>query len=420
MSDINLSMNLSSDRSDIISFQSIDNDSLAIVTQQYYGNPIIVAPTLLQSSRINQNNQRSLTWNILLTDEQDEVSEKFLRMYNEPITVTEKFGSAILTVPDNIRKQADELFKPSEINPNEIFDWVNSKVSWILPSSYQQYLKSIPSNVLEKRERHVLYPWTQWNTSTGTQRRPSLNTAVASPAASDRSMSSSSSSVHAMHGRSPNNNNNNNNNNSNSSSSSNNNNSFGYWGGGGGGTVAAAAAAGTADCTLSSSSASELSFSHWSGVDATSSPQQQQQYHHHQYHYQQQQQQQSGAGWSPVQAVQSSPSDCGRSVSSAEFVQYNATAADGRSPSPTAVRWPSRLFYCVNTDNNTINKLVEHYCTFCYKNHEPPEVYGNHLVRDDTRTTCPKLRALRCKHCNGTGDNAHTIKYCPFLYSNYS
>lgn len=272
------------------------------------------------------------------------------------------------------------------------------------------------NQVLEKRERHVLYPWTQWNTSTGTQRRPSLITAVASPAASDRSMSSSSSSVnvHAMHGRSPNNNNNNNNNSS-SSSSNNNNNSFGYWGGGG--TVAAASR--TADFTLSSSSASELSFSHWPGVDATSSPQQQQQYHHHQYHYQQQQQQ-SGAGWSPAQAVQSSPSDCGRSVSSAEFVEYNATAADGRSPSPAAVRWPSRLFYCVNTDNNTINKLVEHYCTFCYKNHEPPEVYGNHLVRDDTRTTCPKLRALRCKHCNGTGDNAHTIKYCPFLYSNYS
>jgi len=81
-----------------------------------------------------------------LTDDQDEVSENFLRMYNEPATVAENFGSAILTVPENIRKQADELFKPSEINPNEIFDWVNTKVSWILPSSYQQYLKSIPPN----------------------------------------------------------------------------------------------------------------------------------------------------------------------------------------------------------------------------------------------------------------------------------
>ena len=82
-----------------------------------------------------------------MTYDQDEVSENFLKMYNGPITVAEKFGSAILTVPENIRKQADELFKPSEINPNEIFDCVNTKVSWILPSSYQQYLKSILPNV---------------------------------------------------------------------------------------------------------------------------------------------------------------------------------------------------------------------------------------------------------------------------------
>jgi len=82
-----------------------------------------------------------------LTYDQDEVSENFLKMYNETTTVAEKFGPAILAVPENIRKQADELFKPSEINPNEIFDWLNIKVSWILPSSYQQYLKSIPPNV---------------------------------------------------------------------------------------------------------------------------------------------------------------------------------------------------------------------------------------------------------------------------------
>lgn len=83
----------------------------------------------------------------MLTDDQDEVSQRFLGMYNEQKLVTEKFGTDILMVPENIRKQADELFKPSEINPNKIFDLVNTKVSWILPSSYQQYLKSIPKNV---------------------------------------------------------------------------------------------------------------------------------------------------------------------------------------------------------------------------------------------------------------------------------
>lgn len=61
---------------------------------------------------------------------------------------TERFGPAIMVVPKNIRQQADELFRPSEIDPNEIFDLVNVRqVSWILPSTYQQYLKSVPPNV---------------------------------------------------------------------------------------------------------------------------------------------------------------------------------------------------------------------------------------------------------------------------------
>lgn len=124
-----------------------------------------------------------------------------------------------------------------------------------------------------------------------------------------------------------------------------------------------------------------------------------------------------------------SPSAFSRSGSSANnLLQHNTH--DHHRPLPIsqsvyvgsgvpAVRYPSRLYYCVNTENHTINKLVEHYCTFCFKNKEPPEVFGSHLVRDATRTICPKLRALRCKHCNATGDNAHTIKYCPFFYANY-
>lgn len=82
-----------------------------------------------------------------MTDDQDDVSQHVLKMYYEPILFTEKFGPGILMIPENIRKQTDKLFEPSEINPNEIFDLENIKVSWILPSSYQQYLKSIPENV---------------------------------------------------------------------------------------------------------------------------------------------------------------------------------------------------------------------------------------------------------------------------------
>uniref|UniRef100_A0A2S2Q2T7 Nanos protein n=1 Tax=Sipha flava TaxID=143950 RepID=A0A2S2Q2T7_9HEMI len=97
---------------------------------------------------------------------------------------------------------------------------------------------------------------------------------------------------------------------------------------------------------------------------------------------------------------------------------HSMPSSPSLSPPPPTLPF-ARVYYTVNASNTTVNKLVEHYCTFCYKNQEPPEVYGSHLVRDAMRTTCPKLRALRCRHCNGTGDGAHTIKYCPFLYTNY-
>lgn len=251
---------------------------------------------------------------------------------------------------------------------------------------------------MDKKERHVLYPWTQWNTSTRTQQnRPSSDSIVAS---SDRSfsmsLSSSSSSPYAHGGLS----------NSNISSiyNTSNDNSFGYCGGGD------AAGLMALDTPPASNANGKSANSYW-----TSSPTR--------FKFAVNNGRGDGHQRLQSQQVVRSPSDSGRSVSSTDMF-------DDRSPpppmtvgaigAPPNACWPSRLYYCVNADNNTINKLVEHYCTFCYKNHEPPEVYGTHLVRDATRTTCPKLRALKCKHCNGTGDNAHTIKYCPFLYSNYT
>lgn len=82
-----------------------------------------------------------------MTDDQDDVSERFLRMHldNKP---KEDMGPSILTVSKNIKKQTDGIFKSTaEMNPNKIFDYVSTKVSWSLPASYQQYLNSIPSNV---------------------------------------------------------------------------------------------------------------------------------------------------------------------------------------------------------------------------------------------------------------------------------
>ncbi|CAH8531034.1 unnamed protein product [Dicrocoelium dendriticum] len=54
-------------------------------------------------------------------------------------------------------------------------------------------------------------------------------------------------------------------------------------------------------------------------------------------------------------------------------------------------------------------------CAFCRNNGEPFEVYITHKVRDPSgRVICPVLRLLSCPLCKSTGDNAHTIKYCPY------
>lgn len=82
-----------------------------------------------------------------MTDDQDTVSKHFLRMHKDSTIISEKFGPAILTIPENIRTQADELFKLSRNNRNEIFDLPNDKVSWILTTTYKKYLDFISQNV---------------------------------------------------------------------------------------------------------------------------------------------------------------------------------------------------------------------------------------------------------------------------------
>ena len=45
-------------------------------------------------------------------------------------------------------------------------------------------------------------------------------------------------------------------------------------------------------------------------------------------------------------------------------------------------------------------------CNYCY------QLF--HRLRDrEGRLTCPKLRSIVCCCCGATGDNAHTLKFCP-------
>lgn len=54
------------------------------------------------------------------------------------------------------------------------------------------------------------------------------------------------------------------------------------------------------------------------------------------------------------------------------------------------------------------------YCRFCKQNGESPRVYRSHKLKsDDSKVICPVLRNYTCPICEATGDNAHTLRYCP-------
>nr|ACJ22961.1 putative nanos [Episyrphus balteatus] len=54
------------------------------------------------------------------------------------------------------------------------------------------------------------------------------------------------------------------------------------------------------------------------------------------------------------------------------------------------------------------------HCVFCENNNQPHAVVKSHNVRDiHDKVLCPKLRTYICPICKATGDNAHTVKYCP-------
>lgn len=54
-------------------------------------------------------------------------------------------------------------------------------------------------------------------------------------------------------------------------------------------------------------------------------------------------------------------------------------------------------------------------CAFCKSNGESYEIYSSHRLRDNEKmiTLCPILRAHKCPRCHASGDQAHTMKYCP-------
>ena len=87
-------------------------------------------------------------------------------------------------------------------------------------------------------------------------------------------------------------------------------------------------------------------------------------------------------------------------------------------------RYSSKLTRRSNTSSDSgYLGQIEHYepeegCVFCKKCKSLPKAYWlTHVLRSNGVVVCPKLRAMKCYKCNGTGDDAHTIGYCPLASS---
>jgi hypothetical protein len=52
---------------------------------------------------------------------------------------------------------------------------------------------------------------------------------------------------------------------------------------------------------------------------------------------------------------------------------------------------------------------------FCRNNGEKEQIYTSHTLKDaSNHVACPILRLYQCPICHASGDQAHTIKYCPY------
>ena len=55
-------------------------------------------------------------------------------------------------------------------------------------------------------------------------------------------------------------------------------------------------------------------------------------------------------------------------------------------------------------------------CTFCKSNGEDEIIYTSHSLKNSTnKISCPKLMKYTCGKCGATGEDTHTIKYCPTM-----
>ena len=102
-------------------------------------------------------------------------------------------------------------------------------------------------------------------------------------------------------------------------------------------------------------------------------------------------------------------------------VYANRVNQHRNNPMYTQKRLPKRseqidyneLMKSVVSQNNT-NRIKM--CSFCKSNGEDELIYASHSLKNSVnKISCPILMKYTCVECGATGENTHTIKYCPAM-----
>ncbi|XP_022117403.2 uncharacterized protein LOC110994833 [Pieris rapae] len=107
------------------------------------------------------------------------------------------------------------------------------------------------------------------------------------------------------------------------------------------------------------------------------------------------------------------------SETSISSITSNSPGSIGYMPRVSPITNPIN-FEILNEDTMSSSGIkTDKLCTFCKKNGERQKVYSTHTVKvkvgNKQIVTCPVLRSHVCTMCGGTGDNAHTVTYCPLV-----
>lgn len=100
----------------------------------------------------------------------------------------------------------------------------------------------------------------------------------------------------------------------------------------------------------------------------------------------------------------------GTAIGSPLSISPNSPTTSTNCTPPT----PQKKFVLLDGVLRKLKKDKKELCVFCKNNGQPDYVYETHRTHDIYgRVVCPHLRIYTCPICKTTGDDAHTVKYCP-------